>query len=161
MDANTVAFKESAQGYCSLVETLTKLDQVEALERVLDALAELYSVGLRIPIGKPSKTRYQDQIGSNEDGELRKQLHAFFGDSDYYWMLFDPNTKLPGEPVAGSFSDDFSDIWLDVKRGLLTLESSPVASLRDVQWSWRFSQQSHWGLHALSAMFAMQQLIYY
>jgi hypothetical protein len=75
-------------------------------------------------------------------------------------MVFEQTQQPPQEPLAGILSDDLADIWLDIKRGLQTLELNPEASLSDVLWSWKFSFETHWGRHAVSAMATLRSLLY-
>ena len=74
-------------------------------------------------------------------------------------MVFDPLKSPPEDPVAGSPADDLADIWFDVKRGLLIFEAKGEAALADVQWSWKFSFETHWGRHATGAMAAPGTLV--
>jgi hypothetical protein len=73
---------------------------------------------------------------------------------NYYSECFDPLiVPAAEEPVVADLADDLADIWRDVKGGLMLWhdDESDAAA-----WHWRFHFESHWGLHASSAMYALQ-----
>ncbi len=70
----------------------------------------------------------------------------------YYWEVFTPITEEPEEPVTGDIADDFSDIYHDVKSGLLAYE---LGRQPQAVWHWRFTWGIHWGEHATSALRAL------
>jgi len=59
---------------------------------------------------------------------------------------------LLGDPVCGDIADDFSDIYQDVKSGLLAYE---LGRKSQAVWHWRFTWGIHWGEHATSALRAL------
>jgi len=79
-------------------------------------------------------------------------------DRDYYLMIFDPFEEAPS-PVVGSLSDDLSDIWRDLKEGLLQLDLGTESAVVDAVWAWRFGLEFHWGshhsAHAIDALHAL------
>lgn len=56
-------------------------------------------------------------------------------------------------PTLGAISDDLSDIWRDLKRGLHLWEDGKC---QGAAWEWRFSFHSHWSLHAVDALRELQ-----
>jgi hypothetical protein len=160
MDANVRAFRDSAKRYCDRIESLPELPRPEAIRVALELLAELFCLALQLPEVEPSGLDWPDKVGTEACAFLRQELTRFLGEKDLYWMVFEQTQLSSNDPVASSLSDDLADIWLDVKRGLHTLESSPEAALTDVIWSWKFSFEIHWGRHAVSAMATLLSLKY-
>lgn len=70
----------------------------------------------------------------------------------YYWEIFNPLTEEPEDPVCGDIADDFSDIYVDLKAGLLAYDQG---MLPQAVWHWRFAWGIHWGAHLTSALRAL------
>jgi Domain of unknown function (DUF5063) len=160
MDASVQAFKESAKRYCANIKSLSELPQLEAIQVALNSIAELFYLALLLLDSEPTDIDWPDLVGTKACASLCQRLGGLFGEKDLYWRLFEQTQQPPQEPLAGILSDDLADIWLDVKRGLQTLELNPEASLSDVLWSWKFSFETHWGRHAVSAMATLRSLLY-
>ena len=69
-----------------------------------------------------------------------------------YWEISDPLDISPGEPVVGSLTDDFGDIYMDIARGLALYDAGQIQA---AQWEWKFHFDIHWGEHATSAIRAL------
>jgi hypothetical protein len=63
------------------------------------------------------------------------------------------------EAVVGSLAGDLSDIYRDLKNGGLS-EEAQTQSPNDVLCYWRFPFESHWSRHALSALNAINSLLF-
>ncbi|WP_367281435.1 DUF5063 domain-containing protein [Planococcus shixiaomingii] len=77
-----------------------------------------------------------------------------FEEHDAYAMIFDPYQDK--EPVIGLLSDDVSDIYLDIMRGLLLYKQGDYT---EAVWQWKFNFNIHWGKHATSAIHALHSQI--
>lgn len=69
---------------------------------------------------------------------------------DLYWDVFDPLQEE--SPVLNTLSDDLSDIYRDLKEGLILYETGRVA---EAVWQWRFDFDIHWGSHLTGAQRAI------
>src|SRR5579871_2750040 len=154
-------FRQSAESFCTLVEKPRSEPKQDALEALLVALSEVYYLGLLLPQIEPSTNEWPlDDIAAREE-DVRAVLSALIGRDDLYWLVFNPQNDPQEEPVARMLSADLSEIWGDLKSGLLTLERHGEAALDDVHWDWRFSLKSHWGRHAVNALAALHSLVQY
>jgi hypothetical protein len=161
MEPNVQAFRESAERYCAAIESLPKLPREQTIALALAVVAEMFCYAIRIPDARSlSGLDWPDLVGTDDCATLRRKLEDVFSDKNWYWMVFDPLKSPPEVPVAGSLADDLADIWFDVKRGLLTFEANGEAALADVQWSWKFPFETHWGRHVTGAMAALRELSY-
>ena len=159
--ASVEIFRQSAESFCTLVEEPRSEPKQTALEALLVALSEIYYLGGLLPQIEPSTNEWPlDDIAAREE-DVRTVLSTLMGRDDLYWLVFNPQSNPPEEPVAGMLSADLSEIWGDLKSGLLTLERHGEAALDDVHWDWRFSLKSHWGSHAVNALAALHSLVQY
>jgi hypothetical protein len=59
---------------------------------------------------------------------------------------------------VSTLSDDLADIYRDLRASLL---GDPARiQTNDALWDLRFSFETHWGQHAVSALAAMQALLF-
>jgi hypothetical protein len=80
--------------------------------------------------------------------ELFSRLRQLLGDRDSYWLEFDVQTNE--DCKSGSLADDLTDIYCELKSGLLSLEENlknPDEAIDD----WRCGYKVHWGKHLLDA----------
>jgi len=62
-------------------------------------------------------------------------------------------------PIYASISDDLTDVWNDVKKGLSIFDSGKPNCIEDAVWNWRFLFGSHWGHHTAGAIWALTALV--
>ena len=140
-------FASAADRYCSWLESepSTGGEEHYAATRLV---AELYAAALSLPDSEPvggdtpSLSQEQRQM-------ILQRLKSF--PFQYYWEIFDPVTLEPEEAVCGDITDDLSDIYTDVKEGLLAYAVSEQSAV----WHWRTTFGFHWGAHATSALRAL------
>jgi hypothetical protein len=62
--------------------------------------------------------------------------------------------------MCGQLTDDLTDIWKDVKTGLLMLDAGRPEAESDALWHWRSMLEVHWGPHASWAIGALTALCF-
>jgi len=133
-------FARKAKAYCSLIDQAPLLPREKALRRLSQALADLLPLALRLPDLSDEGT---PDIESNCEPALEsvQEWVSVLG-VDHYWALFDPFTNPEGSLTFNSLADDLSDVYSDLKRGLVLFDSGLVHA---ACWEWRSSFTSHWG----------------
>src|SRR5215467_911903 len=103
-----IRFLEAAENFLKIVDSAPQVEREAFLVSVGRALAELYSIALRLPVVEPDramieKTAFPTEAWSSLYHSLREKL----GPLDMYWVLFDSTKK---EDLAqGTLSADFSE----------------------------------------------------
>jgi hypothetical protein len=139
------AFVESAAEFCSFVESASGTPTDDFCRAAERRLIELYLRAIELPHVEPLHANATDARAGRPPG------WPGFGDREIYWMLFD--ASQPSEPVCGSLSDDFLDIYNDVKKGLVLWTADDRT---EAIWHWRFNFEIHWGRHAVEAIRALR-----
>ena len=161
VDDSTKAFLVEVRRYCRLIEQDEDDSQGNSWKfarNCLISIVKLYSAALLLPIIVPKTADILDEI-HNDNWQLQRERLVQRLSRDYYWQVFEPLEQKQPEVLVGSLSDDLTDIWRDVKEGLLEFDKSD-ASLDDVIWHWRSSFETHWGQHAVGAIAALNALCY-
>lgn len=139
-------FVQAARDFCDFVEHASTVESVEMrLRNGRSALAKLVAAGAILPLTEPASDEVLLWDGTPPDW-------PGFGPHDLYWEVFDP--YVDEERVARSLSDDFLDIYRDLKRGLVGFDDG---HWRDAVWDWCFHFDHHWGDHAVDALRALQR----
>ena len=142
-----MSFADIARRYCEWAEG-SPLGPGEDLLTARHLLAELHVAAIDLPENSP------DTEGA-DDRTLPKQWHAVckrFSNLPIggYWDVFDPLKN--DSPVFNTLWDDLTDIYRDLKEGLILFDSGEID---EALWEWRFNFQIHWGQHLTCAQRAI------
>jgi hypothetical protein len=131
-----------ARNYCELVESLQK-GNTQWLQEVASLLPRLHEAVNALNMPTPRNTHY-----TTADLDARFELYTFLrhelGERDGYWMEFD---MVGDEIMSGSLADDLTDIYFELKSGLMLLDGEPEQAAED----WHKGFHLHWGQHLLDA----------
>ncbi|MGA9473061.1 MAG: DUF5063 domain-containing protein [Terriglobales bacterium] len=158
------AFREFslvASQFCTVVDSTPRLERVQLLSRIYEVLPRLIHQGIVLPVVSPTAVDDLEEIKRSrvkqeEWGQLYESLKEKLGDWNLYWQVFDPTKD--SEAVHGSLADDIADIYRDIKEGL-RLRDPDLPLQRDAVWGWRFGYYSHWGQHAINALYTAHALL--
>jgi len=146
-------FVAQARQFCELVEKASEYARDTRIAAARQRLLELYEAGSNLPQVQPPE--------GIEAGPSPERPNGWpgFEDVDLYWEVFDPYEQ--SAPVVGSLSDDFLDIYGDVRRGLALWDGGIGTKSDDFRlaaiWEWRFHFDVHWGDHASDALRALHR----
>jgi hypothetical protein len=136
-------FVDEAKQFCVFVEQATEYTLAERLAQAQRRLLELYMAAVALPQVKPTE---------GDDADANPPRPAIeFDMLDAYSAVFDPYAD--NEVVGASLTDDFGDIYSDLKAGLDLWKSE--GSRINAIWQWRFMFDAHWGRHAINALGAL------
>lgn len=139
------AFLAAATAYCDFIELSRPFGEKESLSNLLRMLSRLYTNALDLPEVEP------------EEGQLIEVDFPLpvvhFKSQNIYTEMFDPYHDTT--PVNGCLDDDITDIYRDIKKGLILYKQGHVI---EAVWEWRFGLEVNWGEHATSAIRALHFL---
>jgi hypothetical protein len=163
-------FSAIAERFCSRIEDHSSVGKADLLAELYRILPKLIDEAASLPIvplsdSEDDETEFSSPAGSNQlkvrmNGEdwsqLYRSLQEKIGDWDKYWMVFNPTADKVA--ITGSVADDLADIYRDLKEGVIRLQSDSSQAGYAI-WSWRLSYYSHWGQHALNALYTIHCLL--
>jgi hypothetical protein len=131
-------------------------ERAEFVTLVEELLAQLLARAHDLPETQP--TNRDDARLEEPPAGFRSALGETIGDSDLYWLVADP-FPFDKEPalVASSLTDDLTDIYLELKKGLNLWDNG---QRQDALWEWRFGFTAHWGRDAANALAALLSQIW-
>jgi len=161
-----LAFRDAATRYCSLLECVPD-NRDRWVVDILEALARLYCAAIALPdVEVPDdapESGDRFDVGDAQWRQIYELATNIFGWQKYYWAYFDPSAPpdAAGEPVCGDLADDLADIYRDVKPGIAAWDSFEDANVANIVNGWKYPLfESHWGVHAVSAMRALHPIAY-
>lgn len=134
-----------AREYCDLIESLQEGDRrpLAALNGLLPRLHAAMTAVMPL-----CEERIDDpNVDLDRRFELFSRLHALLGDLDAYWMEYDVTPDR--QEMSGSLADDLTDIYCELKTGLIRLERN--ADTGRTLGHWRSGFCKHWGQHVVDA----------
>jgi hypothetical protein len=139
--------------FCALVEE-PGTDRLSFLREVAALLAELIAAAIRLPPIEVLSSDVRRGVSTDAWEERYHGVGAVLSGWDGYWTELEPFRDDTGEVGFGSLTDDLTDIWRDLKEGLVALDAGEPE--HEVIWSWRFAFWTHWGEHATAALQVLQ-----
>jgi hypothetical protein len=144
MSREASRFFEHADAFCAFVDNVHEIAKDDRVGCAIVLLANLLSSSGDLP---------RAHGGDAEVLALQAPSFAGFEDVDGYSVVLDPFELAAPDVGIGSLTDDFQDIYLDLKRSILlreTDESAAIAYARLMLW--------HWGDHATNALSVLHRL---
>ena len=140
------AFAEIARRYCSWAEGPFG-EPREEMRAARKLLAELHLTALNLPDLGPGEDT-ENAISADDWKTVCGRFQKL--PVNGYWDVFNPLEEEA--PVFNALWDDLSDIYRDLKEGLMLYNRGRVV---EAAWGWRFSFEVHWGAHLTGAQRAI------
>ena len=134
-----------AADYCHIIETVDEQD-ARWLQRIFHLLPQLHAaIAVLLEEGGRDGTHQEADLDARF--ELYTKLHRLLGERDPYWMEYDLGRE---ECRSGSLADDLTDIYCELKQGLVRLEEER-ADPGHILGQWQRGYRLHWGRHLVDA----------
>jgi len=137
---------QAALEYCSLIEHMEDHEN-NILSSLTQLLPRLHAGIAALSSGKDADC-YINEADLDARFELFSRLRQLLGERDSYWLEYD----LQGNEdcKSGSLADDLTDIYCELKSGLLSLEEK-LKDREEAIDGWRCGYKVHWGKHLVDA----------
>ena len=97
------------------------------------------------------------------------RLRPVIGPNDFYLQVYEPLTGLRRRGllrrwsadhavVGGMLTEDLASVWADLRPGLALFGG---VNEDDALFDWHVGYESHWGLHAVSALYVFTHSLYF
>jgi hypothetical protein len=156
-------FIEVATQYCEIIEGRESRTKIKLLKEAFILFPQLCLYGMKLPeierfnyYDYSELTEISDKMWSEVYTSLKHKLKRW----DYYKEMSDPYNKKVKISMYGILSCDLSEIYEDIKLGLMAWENATPARKLSIIWNWKFGFEHHWGDHATSAFRALYSLLY-
>lgn len=134
-----------ARRYCELIETRTTNHGIW-LVRIAELLPRLHAGVSALVAAEPLASEPPEPVDLDARFELFGQLRDLLAERDAYWLEFD-SVADGMSAMTGSLADDLTDIYCELKQGLLLFDLHPDLAAA----TWALGYRQHWGQHLLDA----------
>ena len=153
-------FASVADRYCTAIETCSGQCDFDLASRFRRLIPDLYLATLGLPDIDLADSDPEVATMTHDDwAKTFSMIASGFGRFDLYWTVLNSDDAVGGDSVAGSVADDLSDIWRDLRCGLITWRLGTDAHQRSATWHWRFTFTTHWSRHAVDALGALDRIV--
>jgi len=132
--------------YCSLIEQID--DQQQSIFPALTALLPRLHASIAAYANEKDADCNIGEADLDARFELFSRLKQLLGDRDGYWLEYDNPASETCK--SGSLADDLTDIYCELKNGLLGMEDQ-TRQLSQIIDNWRCGFKVHWGKHLVDA----------
>ena len=116
-------------------------------------LAKLYAAALILPEVEPESAEPGPSAPPGAFDKAKRNLAPFWGQT--YRQVFHPRPTNDDAPLLGDLGDDLTDVYSDIRGSLVLFEAGRTT---EAVWQWRFDHETHWGQHAVGALFGIHHL---
>jgi hypothetical protein len=149
-------FKKSVDELFHLLEEETTASTYEFRCKLHKVLSKVYALSWDLPpIELQFETEKEDLLSEHQLKKMNLLISNKLGDKNFYFEVFDPFHLEKEDPTQGWLIDDLSDIYKEIKNGILKIESKKPAFIEDGIWDIVFGRNVHWGNHAINAIRAL------
>ncbi|MDD5289385.1 MAG: DUF5063 domain-containing protein [Dehalococcoidales bacterium] len=153
-------FIDIADKFCSLVENREQLTDIKLLQQAFVILPELCVRASKLPEVVKTTLYRPSVMSSQESLPIMKALAKIIDGHDRYHETTEPWDENDKEVVSMCLSDDFTEIYENLKPSLRDWDKVTPAQRLDIIWEWKFVFGAHWGEHAVIAFRALFMLLY-
>lgn len=153
-------FLHSAKAYCAFLETESS-DEKLFLKTVQRLLLKLYLTAPEIP-NTDGSNDYEPEVQLTEKRftEIFDLTEKNLNGKPWYRVMFDPTAmNFEEEPVLGDLHDDLTDIYKDIKQGLLVFELENEQAKAYAIWHLKWNFWNHWADHAADAIRVLHYIL--
>ncbi len=150
-----------ANEYCFFLESLEKKEKGTILEFMQRILPLLYVKGSLLPVIEPEHPEANERFVTEEQWEtIFTELRGIIGEDDEFWLI-DPQYINETEPLKASLSENFTDIYQDMKDFLLLLQKNTHAARENAIAECRTLYENHWGYRIGNVLTRIHHLLYF
>lgn len=124
-------------------------------------LLELYSRGHKLPeMEITHDVQFNNELSTDEKRSIQAKINDCVGSNSLYSVVFDPFVLEDNQMTIGALTDDFSDIYFDIKNALIIFQKGTEQAIEHSLWELKFGFTAHWGNHAIDALRTLHYLVH-
>lgn len=157
---NVIEFLTVANEYCLFIESAEKYQMNQTLKFLLKLAPLLYLKGSLLPKVEADESVISERFVTEEQYEQWfNSLRSKFLDKDIFWYIDHSRPDDP-DPVKGSLSEHFADIYQDLKDFVMLYQKPLRASKQNAVAECYALFRDHWGPRILTINNLMHYMVY-
>jgi hypothetical protein len=152
MSKNVLELLRVAHEYCLFAENADRKDPGEISDFFRKIGPLLYLKGLLLPVVDPEYPEADERFVTEEEWQaILNGFRSRFLRQDEFWHI-DHENGIEYEPIKASLSENFADIYQDLKDFLLLYQKNTRDARQNAVSDCRRLFESRWGIKTLSNM---------
>jgi len=157
---NVIEFVTIANEFCLLLETSAKIPKLEFIEKAQKLMPLLYLKACLLPKNETELEEEIEKFVSESDWEfIHSSVQAKMGAHDQYLEVFEEDMEYSETPVIASVSENFADIYQDLKDFLTSYRIGTMDVMNEALWDLNNSFYQHWGQNLVNSLRSIHQLV--
>ncbi len=159
-DKNTIEFVTVANEFCLLLESSGKISKMDFIDRSQKLLPLLYLKASLLPkVENEFEGEIEKFVGEGDWEYIKTAVIEKMGANDEYLEVFDDGMRDSDEPIVASISENFADIYQDLKDFLTSYRIASVEIMNDALWDLNNNFYQHWGQAIVNSLRAIHYLL--
>jgi Domain of unknown function (DUF5063) len=157
---SVIEFITVANDFCIFMDSIEKTDTKQIVNYLSKVSPLLYLKASLLPEVVVDDESVNEKFVTHEQyQDLFNVLREKFGKNDTYWVI-DLGSAFENSPIKASISENFTDVYQDLKDFVLLYQKSGRSSKQCAVRDCAKMFKTHWGICLLNAEKAMHHLMY-
>jgi hypothetical protein len=157
---NVIEFVTVANEFCLLLETSAKISKIEFIETAQKILPLLYLKACLLPKNETDLEEEIEKFVSESDWAfIHSSVQAKMAAHDEYLEVFEEDMEYSETPVVTSVSENFADIYQDLKDFLTSYRIGTLDVMNEALWDLNNSFYQHWGQNLVNSLRFIHSLV--
>ncbi len=157
---NVIEFVTVANEFCLLLETSAKISKIEFIETAQKILPLLYLKACLLPKNETDLEEEIEKFVSESDWAfIHSSVQAKMAAHDEYLEVFEEDMEYSETPVVTSVSENFADIYQDLKDFLTSYRIGTMDVMNEALWDLNNSFYQHWGQNLVNSLRFIHSLV--
>lgn len=155
-----IDFVKTANEFCKLAENPFPLKKNELLGRLQSILPLLYSQCLKLPqVDSVYEDANEKFVTEEEYDMVQEGLATKLGYLNDYLEIVEPDFSEADGPVSSKLSEDFADIFQDLKNFLSLFRLGNNDMMNDALWETKMNFGVYWGQKLVNALRVIHKIL--
>lgn len=157
---NVIEFVTVANEFCASLESCEKSSKRIFIEKCQKLLPLLYLKGSLLPKVDTLLEEEIEKFVTEADYDYIKSIvQRKMGEHDEYLEVFDDAMQESESPVVAAVSENFADIYQDLKDFLTSYRIGNLDIMNDALWALKDSFDQYWGQTTVNVLRAVHNLL--
>ncbi|WP_421918464.1 DUF5063 domain-containing protein [Marinifilum sp.] len=156
---NVIEFVTVANEFCLLLESSSKISKLEFVETAQKILPLLYLKASMLPKNESELDEEVEKFVTESDWEfIHSSVKNKMSAHDEFLEVFENDMEYSDTPLVASISENFADIYQDLKDFITSYKIGTVEVMNDALWDLNNHFYEHWGQKLVNSLRAIHKL---
>lgn len=156
---NVIEFVTVANEFCLLLESSSKVSKIEFVETAQKLLPLLYLKACMLPRNENELEEEVEKFVTESDWEfIHSSVKNKMGVHDEFLEVFENDMEYSDTPLVASVSENFADIYQDLKDFITSYKIGTLEVMNDALWDLNNHFYDYWGQKLVNSLRAIHKL---